>query len=101
MVQVCEGMIKACKNGVWLSIGPGEAFSGQAHFFEIETKVVYCVIQGVGKGKVKGLVVSFSSNPGEIEITNDKPRSFNERLKMNKITKKKSSLGDRTVHKHY
>jgi len=29
MVEVCEGTIKACKNGVWLLIGPGEAFSDQ------------------------------------------------------------------------
>jgi hypothetical protein len=44
------------------------------------------VIEGAGKGKVKGLVVSFSSNLGEIEITNDNPRTFNEQLKINKIT---------------
>ena len=46
------------------------------------------VIEGIDKGKVEGLVVSFSSNPGEIEITNDNPRSLNERLKINKITSK-------------
>jgi hypothetical protein len=88
MVEVCEGTIKACKNGVWLLIGPDEVFSDQALSSSRSRprSCIVSVIEGVGKGKVKGLVVSFSSNPGEIEITNDNPRSFNERLKINKIT---------------